>query len=153
MMPIRSHSGKQQVVSRSSQLFLVVAHAVTAMIGVLSVGYYLTVFPPYFRGWPEITPSNSVAGWAVNEAAPMTSVEVQLYLDDRLIAGRIADMPRPDVVAAGRAKYEQCGFNFDLPPLEKGLHEVQVYVVHEVGGAVSSRTLQRLGLPLRFEVK
>ena len=133
------------------RLFLVVAHAVIAIIGIISVGCYLFIFPPYFRGWPEITPENSVAGWAVNEAAPATSVEIQLYVDDHFIADRMADISRPDVVAAGRAKHDKCGFNFVLPSLEKGEHKAQVYVVHQVG-AGTYRTLQRLGSPLVFKV-
>ena len=128
--------------SLSPRLFLVVAHALIAVIGVGSVGFYLTVFPPYFRGWPEVIPENSVAGWAVNEAAPTTSVEVQLFVDDHFLADRMADLSRPDVVAAGRAKYDKCGFNFVLPSLEKGEHEAEVYVVHNVG-AGTYRTLQR----------
>jgi hypothetical protein len=131
--------------------FLVAAYAVTVIIGGLSVGYYLLVFPPHFRGWPEITSQHSVAGWAVNEAAPMTSVEVQLYVDNHFIADRIADMSRPDVVAAGRAKQDQCGFNFELPPLAKGEHEAQVYALHRVATG-TYYTLQRLGKPLRFNV-
>jgi hypothetical protein len=136
----------------SPSFFLIAMHAMTVIIGAISVGYYLHLFPPSFRGWPEITPDNSVAGWAVNEAAPMTSVEVQLYIDNQFIADRVADMSRPDVVALGRAKYDRCGFNFNLPPLEKGEHEAQVYVMHEVGAGGDYRTLQRLGNPLRFKV-
>ena len=138
--------------SLSPRLLLVAAHAITVIIGALSVGCYLVVFPPHFRGWPEIRPDKTVAGWAVNEAAPMTSVEVQLYIDNHFIADRIADLSRPDVVAAGRAEHDKCGFNFDLPPLEKGEHEAQVYVAHEVGAGGVYRTLQRIGKPLRFRV-
>ena len=137
--------------SLNPRLFLIVAHAFIAIVGVASVGVYLTIFPPYFRGWPEIAPEKSVAGWAVNEAAPATSVEVQLYVDDHLIAAGIADIPRPDVVGAGRAKYDRCGFNFALPSLEKGEHKAQIYAVHQVGTG-TYRTLQRLGKPLFFKI-
>jgi hypothetical protein len=88
----------------------------------------------------------------VNEAAPMTSVEVQLYVDNRFVADKMADISRPDVVAAGRAKSDKCGFNFELPPLEKGEHGAQVYVVHKVGAGGNAYTLQRLSRPLRFKV-
>lgn len=131
---------------------LVAAYAVTVIIGAFTVGWYLLIFPTYFRGWPEITPEQSVAGWAVNEAEPMTSVEVQLYIDNRFIADMTADMSRPDVVAKGRAKSDKCGFNFVLPPLEAGEHEAEVYVMHQVGAEGTYRTLQRLGKPLRFRV-
>jgi len=137
--------------SSNPRLFLVVTHAIIAIIGAISVASYLIVFPPYFRGWPEVTPENSIAGWAVNEAAPVTSVEVQLYVDDHFVADRMADISRPDVLAAGRAKHDKCGFNFLLPSLEKGEHEAQIYAVHEVG-AGSYYTLQRLGKPLLLKV-
>jgi len=140
-----------QLLQFKARLLLIVAHALIAIIGSVSVGYYLFLFPPYFRGWPEVTPEHSVAGWVVNEAAPATSVEVQLYIDDQFIAAGIADRSRPDVVAAGRAKQDRCGFNFVLPPLEKGEHKAEVYAVHEVG-AGTYRTLQRLGNPLLVKV-
>jgi hypothetical protein len=135
----------------SPRLVLIVVHAFIVLTGAVSVGYYLTAFPPYFRGWPEITPENSIAGWAVNEAAPATSVEVQLYVDDHFTADAVANISRPDVVAAGRAKNDRCGFNFVLPSLEKGEHEAEVYAVHEVGTG-SYRTLQRLGKSVSFRV-
>jgi hypothetical protein len=135
----------------SPQPFLIVAHAFIAIVGAVSVGVYLTFFPPYFRGWPEITPEYSVAGWAVNKAAPETSVEVQLFVDDRFIAAGTANISRPDVVAAGRAKSDKCGFNFALPSFGKGEHKAQVYAVNEVG-AGNYRTLQSLGKPVFFKI-
>ena len=140
-----------RVFSSRARHLLIVAHALIAIIGAISVGYYLHVFPPYFRGWPEVTAEHSIAGWAVNEAAPTTSVELQLFVDDHFIAAGKADISRPDVVTAGRAKVDKCGFNFPLPSLAKGEHEARVYAVHEVG-AGTFRTLQRLGKPLLFKV-
>ena len=134
----------------SPRVLLIVVHSFIAIVGTISVCAYLTVFPPHYRGWPEITSENSVAGWAVNEAAPERNVEVQLYVDDHFVTAGIADLARPDVVAAGRAKSDRCGFNFALPPLEKGEHRAQVYAVHEIGSG-SFKTLQRLGKPLFFQ--
>ncbi len=54
----------------------------TLLVGALAVFTYLTVLPPYFHGWGEIT-KTGVAGWAVNNAEPWDRVEVQLYIDGR----------------------------------------------------------------------
>ena len=142
--------GVQRIMRRRAHLLLAILNAFTLIVGVVAVGYYLIIFPPSFRGWSEITTYNSIAGWAVNEAAPMANVEVQLYIDGRFIANKTADLARPDVLAAGRSKHERCGFNFDLPPLASGEHEAEVYAAHKVG-AGTYRTLQRLGNPVRFK--
>lgn len=136
---------------RSSCVLLTV-HAAMLIIGVVSIFSYLTFFPSSFRGWPEITPYNSVAGWVVNEAAPMRSVEVQLYIDGHFVADGMANISRPDVVAAGRAKQYKCGFNLALPPLSSGEHEAQIYIAHQIGTG-AYRTLKRLGKPLQFKIR
>ena len=114
----------------------------------LSVTLHYVLFNPYFRGWTEMN-GQRISGWAVDEAEPRRRVEVQLYVDGLFVADQIADDPRPDVAAAGRAPDEWSGFNFDLPTLVAGEHEARVYVVHESGGGLR-RTLQQLGRPLRF---
>jgi hypothetical protein len=77
---------------------------------------------------------------------------VQLYIDGRFVASRVADLSRPDVKAAGRALDEWHGFSFETPPLDPGEHVARVYVVHESGEGVR-RTLQLLGDPKRFRVE
>jgi len=144
-------SGERSFVPYSAHFLLIAAHAAALIIGATAIFYYLVFFPPVFRGWPETTPYYSVAGWVVNEAFPMQSVEVELYIDNRFIAHRMADVSRPDVFAAGRAKTDKCGFNFELPTLARGEHEAQVYAVHKVGTG-DYRTLQRIGKPLQIKV-
>jgi hypothetical protein len=121
------------------------------LVGALAVGFYLTAFNPFFRGTVDEADARHVYGWVVNERAPGLRVEVQLYVDDRFVASRVADLPRPDVKAAGRAQDERHGFSFDTPPLGPGEHEARVYVVHESGQGVR-RTLQLLGTPKHFRV-
>ncbi len=131
-------------------LWLAATHAVILIIGIVSLYFYLTIFPASFRGWPEITPYQTIAGWVVNEAVPQASVEVELYIDNHFVAAKLADISRPDVVAAGRATNDKCGFNFPLPTLERGEHVAQVYAAHKIGVGVY-RSLQRIGKPLRFK--
>lgn len=137
----------------SADVFLAAIHLLIYCLGIISIFYYVLLFPTSFRGWPEITPYKSVAGWIVNEAAPQQSAEVELYVDDRFVAHKTADISRPDVVAAGRARTDNCGFDFDLRPLllEPGTHVAQIYAVHKAF-TTPYRTLQRIGEPLSFQV-
>ena len=54
-------------------------------MGTLAVFTFMTVFPPYFHGWGEVT-ETGIAGWAVNSAEPWERVEVQLFIDGQFIA-------------------------------------------------------------------
>lgn len=128
---------------------LVVTIGLTLFIGVLSVGVSALFYPQHFRGWGELTADGAVVGWAVNQSAPSERVEVLLYVDGRPVTSGTADMPRPDVVAAGHARDERCGYRFVLPQLGAGQHEVRIYSSHRV--AIGNyRTLQLTGRPLRF---
>jgi len=135
-----------------TNFFLAVASAATLLIGVASVALYLKAFPPYFRGWGEVTTDRKVAGWAINQSAPSERVEVQLYIDGRFISGGIADIPRPDVVMAGWTRDEHCGYSFDIPTLTAGYHDARVFALHKVGTG-DYQTLQLSGDPLRFRVE
>ena len=107
-------------------------------------------FPPHFRGFGEVTRRGEVAGWAVDASRPGARVEVELYVDGRFVAHGVATLPRPDVVAAGRASDPDCGYRFPLPELAAGTHEARVYALHAPGPA-DRRTLKQLGDPLRFD--
>ena len=122
------------------------------LVGALAVGFYLTAFNPFFRGTVDEANAHEVYGWVVNEREPGERVEVQLYIDGRFVASRVADLSRPDVRAAGRARDEWHGFSFDTPPLDPGEHVARVYVLHESGEGIR-RTLQLLGNPKRFKVE
>ena len=117
----------------------------------LAIGFYLNAFSPYFRGTLDEADATRVAGWALNRADPATRVEMQLYLNGRFIASRIADQPRPDLVRAGVARDERYGFVFELPPLPPGEYEARVYATH-TSGAGLRRTLQQIGSAKSFSV-
>lgn len=135
--------------NRRRLYFLGLTVGLTLSVGVLSVWLSALFFPPHFRGWGELTADGAVAGWVVNRSDPSERVQVQLYLDGRLVAVGTADLPRPDVVAAGYARDERCGYRFNLPRLAAGLHEARVYSSHSVASG-AYRTLQLTGRPIRF---
>lgn len=124
--------------------------AETIVVGTLAAISFITILPPYFHGWGEVTPKG-IAGWAVNEAEPWGRVEVQLFIDGKFVATQIAHAPRPDVAAAGMAKDQWHGYWFSLHSLSVGNHEARVYALHD-SEAGSRKSLQLLGNPLKFSV-
>ncbi|HYE64056.1 MAG TPA: hypothetical protein VD966_00655 [Pyrinomonadaceae bacterium] len=134
-----------------SHLLIATPIAAALLLGAVSVGFYLKFFPTHFRGAAEITDQHKIAGWVVNESAPKERVEVQLYIDGRFVAGQTANLSRPDVVAAGRAVDEWCGYSFEMPALDAGEHEARVFAVHTVGDG-AYRTLQLVVTPMRFKI-
>ena len=135
---------------RLTHILLAKAVLEVLLVAGLATGFYLSAFPPYFRGTLDTADAAGVSGWALNEAAPAERVEVQLYIDGRFVAHTVADQPRPDVLAAGRAADELCGFVFAGPfTLDAGPHEARVYALHTSNGG-ARQTLQIIGQPLTF---
>jgi len=122
----------------------------TIFVGALAVVVYTKLFPPTFHGWGEaVVESRSISGWAVDNADPWRRVEVQLFVDGKLVGTQVAQLSRPDVVAAGWAKDEWHGYSFVMNGLGVGVHEARVYALHKSG---ERYTLRMLGDPIRFEV-
>lgn len=124
--------------------------AETILVGSLAVAAFVTILPPYFHGWGEVSEAG-IAGWAVSNGAPWARVEVQLFVDGRFTATTVANLSRPDVPAAGWAKDEWHGYVFSLPRLEWGAHEARVYAMHDSGDG-ERKSLQLLGDPIPFLV-
>ncbi len=125
----------------------------TVLVGTIAVAVYFNEFPPTFHGWGEaVAESQSIVGWAVNDADPWQRVEVQLFIDGKLVGTQLADQSRRDVVAAGWSKDEWHGYNFVVPRLSPGQHEARVYALHPSRYGVRY-TLQMLGDPIRFQVR
>jgi hypothetical protein len=122
----------------------------TLLVGALAVFTFITVLPPYFHGWAELTESG-ISGWAVNNGSPWERVEVQLFVDGTFMADAIANQSRPDVLTAGWAKDEWHGYTFVVKSLPAGLHEARIYALHGSGGDVR-KSLQLLGEPVIFAV-
>ena len=141
---------KSQISNLKWHLVFAALVCVTAAAGAYAVWVEYSSFPPHFRGFGEVTREGEVAGWAVDASRPGARVEVELYVDGRFVAHGPATLPRPDVVAAGRATDPDCGYRFPLPPFAEGPHEARVYALHAPGPA-DRRTLKQLGVPLRFD--
>ena len=122
--------------------------AETLLVSALAVVTFITVLPPYFHGWGEVT-DTGISGWVVNNAAPWERVEVELFVDGEFVATRVANEARPDVAAAGWAKDEWHGYKFMLTSLGVGPHEARVYALHD-SGAGNRKSLQLVGDPIRF---
>jgi hypothetical protein len=121
----------------------------TIFVGTIAVVTYVKLFPPTFHGWGEAVPATqSISGWAVDNADPWRRVEVQLFIDGKFVGTGVAQLSRPDVMAAGWAKDEWHGYEFVLTGLSDGMHEARVYALHRSGDRY---TLQLLGNPITFE--
>jgi hypothetical protein len=119
--------------------------AETLLIGALAVFTLMTILPPYFHGWSEMS-GGRLSGWVVNDAAPWDRVEVQVFVDGKFVATKLADEPRPDVLAAGWSKDQWHGYTFDLRP-GLGEHDIRVYALHASGGG-ARKSLQLVGDPI-----
>jgi len=84
-------------------------------------------------GYLESADRQVVSGWAYAKGAPDVPVRVEIIADGVVVARTTANLPRPDVRAAGLG-HGQCGFSVMLPaplsPLRR--HEI---VVRPIGGA------------------
>jgi len=124
----------------------------TVLVGTIAVVVYLNAFPPTFHGWGEaVVASQTVAGWAVNDASPWERVEVQLFVDDKLVGTQVAHLSRPDVRTAGWSKDEWHGYSLAISGLGVGRHEAKVYALHSSRNG-SRYTLRILGDPILFTV-
>ena len=123
----------------------------TVLVATIGLIVYLNAFPPTFHGWGEsVVQQRSISGWAVNDADPWQRVEVQLFIDGKLVGTQLAQLSRPDVLAAGWSKDEWHGYSFDVSDLKAGAHEARVYAVHASGDG-ARYTLQLLGDQIRFQ--
>ena len=125
----------------------------TILVGTIALVVYLKAFPPTFHGWGEaVIASQSIAGWVVSDMEPWRRVEVQLFVDGKLVGTQVAYLSRPDVLAAGWSRDEWHGYSFQLLGLSPGAHEARAYALHSSGNG-ARYTLQLLGDPIQFEVR
>src|SRR6266542_5713999 len=75
------------------------------LIGVLAVFTFISILPPYFHGWGEVT-DTGISGWVVNNQAPWDHVEVQLFVDGIFMASSVANAPPPALLSAGSSTAE-----------------------------------------------
>jgi hypothetical protein len=137
------------VVKKLVNLLIAKSIIETIFVGTIAVVVYVKLFPPTFHGWGEaVAASQSISGWAVDDADPWRRVEVQLFVDGKFVGTTVAQLSRPDVMAAGWSKDEWHGYEFVVTGLTEGMHEAKVYALHRSG---ERYTLQLLGNPITFE--
>jgi hypothetical protein len=125
----------------------------TLFVATIAVVVYLNAFPPTFHGWGEaVVDARTISGWVVDNARPWDRVEVQLFVDGKFMGTQVAQLSRPDVVAAGWARDEWHGYEFVVSGLATGAHEARVYALHSSGNG-ARHTLQLPGDPIRFQVE
>ena len=128
---------------------LIIKSVLEALLVVsLAVFTFIRILPADFHGSVEVT-SEGLSGWVVNSAAPWDRVEVQLFIDGKFVASRVANESRPELVTQGRSKDEWHGYTFPLRSLTAGMHEARVYSLHSIGDR-TRKTLRLVGDPIIF---
>ncbi|MGE0131948.1 MAG: hypothetical protein AB7U82_28015 [Blastocatellales bacterium] len=96
-----------------------------------------STFSPQLRGAIDVADQTRVAGWANDPESPEDALEVQLFIDGKPVASKLADERRIDLVEAGATSNPNRGFNFDLTliNLSPGRHTAQVYALRQAAGA------------------
>jgi hypothetical protein len=94
-----------------------------------------STFSPQLRGAIDVADQTRVAGWVHDPQSPANALEVQLFIDGKFAATKLADEARNDLVEAGVTSQANHGFNFALEPLNlpDGEYSVQVYAVRAAG--------------------
>ena len=139
---------------RSKLIHLLISKSIAEalLVAAIAVAFYFVTSNPDLRGVLDVANTETVNGWAVDEARPWTRVEVQLFIDNEFIADKTAAEFRPDVHHARRAEDDWHGFVFDTPPLPAGEHEARVYALLPNAAGIR-RTLQLIGKPFRFLIE
>ena len=109
----------------------------------ISLAAYSHLNPP-IRGAIDVADATRIAGWAYDPREPNARVDVQLFINEQLVASRRADERREDLVTAGAAANALHGFTFAVPELRlaTGKHRVTVYAVR--AGAGNNKSLLAL---------
>lgn len=96
-----------------------------------------STFSPRLRGAIDVADQTRVAGWAVAPDAPEAALEVQLFVDEKFVASKLAAEERSDLVSSGVTSSPNHGFSFDLTQinLAPGRHTAQVYALRPAAGA------------------
>ncbi|MBO0859926.1 MAG: hypothetical protein J2P21_15965 [Chloracidobacterium sp.] len=125
-----------------------------ALVCVVATLSAFSTFNPLLLGVIERADQTRVAGWIVAPEAPGIVIEVQLFIDEKLVASKPADEMILDPVHYSLMSSPNHGFNFDLVriKLAPGRHTAQVYALRHVSGA--NKTLTPIAKqPRVFEVR
>ncbi len=105
------------------------------VMAAISFAAYSHLNPP-IRGAIDIADPTRIAGWAYDPRAPEDRLPVQLFVDGKFVAEKLADERRDDLISAGAAANALHGFSFLVSELKltKGVHSVNVYALRAGGG-------------------
>jgi hypothetical protein len=108
-----------------------------ALVCVVATMAAFSTFNPQLRGAIDVADQTRVAGWVHDPRSPGEVVEVQLFIDGKLIAMKRAHERRDDLVEAGVTAQPNHGFRFDLAAMSfaPGCHTVQVYALRPAAGS------------------
>lgn len=132
------------------QVLIVKSTLEVLLVAALAVFAFITILPPSFHGQCQISEAG-ISGWVVDSAAPWDRVEVQLFVDGRFFAARVANESRRELVTAGSSQDEWHGYTFPITTLSAGRHEARVYAFHR-GGDESRKALRAVGDPISFSI-
>jgi len=111
--------------------------------------YSYSALPPSYRGWVDAADAQTVAGWAVARGMPRHQIQVQLYIDGQFVQAAVTGGKRLDVAAMYPELDENCGFTFNVPQLQAGIHTARVFAV---GVAGDDPVLRQIGPSLPISV-
>jgi hypothetical protein len=95
-------------------------------------------FNPTVRGEIIQADAVSVRGWVANPMALHDPIQLELVIDDRLIAIVTAQEVRPEHAVSALLRHGEHSFEFLFQRLPAGTHSVQVYVVQTTPGRTLS---------------
>jgi hypothetical protein len=123
----------------SRLLKAIVAKSLIEIILVCAVATFtaFSSFSPRLRGAIDVANQRRVAGWVLAPEAPDVAIEVQLFVDDKILASQLANEQRNNLVRYGLSPNPYHGFYFDLNQfnLAPGRHTAQVYALRSASGA------------------
>lgn len=139
--------------SRSGLTKLLIGKSIAEVlvVGAMGLGFYFSIAAERsFGAMLDRADTQTISGWAVDEANPGRRIEVQLFIDGKFVEQRLAADARPGIQGS-QSPDDSHAFAFRLPALPPGEHEARVYAVHR-GASSSRRTLQLIGNPIRLTV-
>jgi len=113
-----------------------------------------STYNPRLRGAVDVANQRRVYGWVLAPEAPDVVIEVQLFIDEKLVASQLANEQRNDLLRYHLASNPYHGFYFDLNRIKPapGLHTAQVYALRHASNA--NKILSPIAKqPIVFEVR
>jgi len=127
----------QSVASRLLRAIIAKSFIEIALVCVVATLAAFSTFSPQLRGAVDVADQTRISGWVHDPQSPDEVIEVQLFIDGKLVASGRAGRARIDLVEAGVTATPNHGFDFDLASLSlaPGRHTAQVYALRQAAGS------------------